>query len=269
MTADHHHPAVVHEASGNAIMWLRRLAPLGAIALAMVAVYLMGWHHQVSLKTLVGHRAVVEHFVADHYVAALAVFAALYVAGVALSVPGAWCASVTAGFLFGWPIGGATAIVSATIGATIVYQIARTACGESLLQRAGPRATKIAAGFRAHAFSYLLSLRLIPVFPFWLVNLAPALVGVRRVTFVAATAIGIIPATLAFAMVGAGLDSVIAAQGSAYQACLATGRDDCRFDFDPLVALTPQLVTALVVLGIAVLIPIVVRRWRAGATTRT
>src|SRR5438128_2346202 len=79
-------------------------------------------------------------------------------------------------------------------------------------------------GFRADAFSYLLFLRLVPAFPFFLVNLAPALVGVKLSTFVAATAIGILPATFAFAFFGSGLDSVLAAQGAAYRACLASGR---------------------------------------------
>ena len=70
------------------------------------------------------------------------------------------------------------AIVGATTGATIVFMIARGACGEAILHRAGPLACKLAQGFREDAFHYLLFLRLVPVFPFWLVNLAPAVVGV-------------------------------------------------------------------------------------------
>ena len=87
---------------------------------------------------------------------------------------------------------------------------------------------RLAEGFREDAFSYLLFLRLVPAFPFFLVNLVPALAGVGLAPFVAATALGIIPATFTFAFVGAGLDSVIAAQGAAYNACIAAGHAGCR-----------------------------------------
>jgi len=106
----------------------------------------------------------------------------------------------------------------------------------------------------------------VPIFPFWLVNLVPALCGVPLATFVAATALGIIPVTFAFAFVGAGLDSVIAAQQAAYQSCLAAARPDCRLEFHMKAALTPELLGALVALGVLALIPVVVKRLRARAT---
>ena len=95
--------------------------------------------------------------------------------------------------------------------------MARTALGEPLLKRAGPRAIKLAQEFREDAFSYLLFLRLVPAFPFFLVNLVPAFAGVGLVPFVAATALGIIPGAVAYAFAGTGLDSIIAAQKSAYR----------------------------------------------------
>jgi uncharacterized membrane protein YdjX (TVP38/TMEM64 family) len=97
-------------------------------------------------------------------------------------------------------------------------------------------------------------------FPFWLVNLAPALFGVRLATFVAATAIGMLPATLTFAVFGAGLDSVIAAQESQYHACLAAGGSDCRIDFDLSNVLTPTLLLALGAFALLALVPAVARR---------
>src|SRR5262249_46645692 len=159
----------------------------------------------------------------------------------------------------------AAAVVAATTGATVIFLVARSAFSQYVLRRAGPRLAKIADGFRADAFSYLLFLRLVPVFPFFLVNLAPALVGVRVATFVAATAIGIIPATFVFASVGAGLDSVIQAQAATYLACLNAGAADCHLDFDPAAVLTPQLVGALVPLGLLALAPVLVRRFGGGA----
>ncbi len=265
------HAAIAGPAAGTPLR-LRRFLPFAAILIAMIVILATGLHRELSLETLVRHRAMIDGFVAEHGPAAVAAFTGIYVVAVALSVPGAIFLTICGGILFGWPIGSLAAIVGATTGATLIFLIARTACGESLVRRAGPRAEKIAQGFRADAFSYLLFLRLVPIFPFWLVNLAPALVGVRLRTFVAATAIGIVPGTFAYALVGAGLDSVIRAEGAAFRACLAAGGSDCRLDFDMYTALTPQLLVALAALGIIALIPILVRRRRGrcsppGSTT--
>jgi uncharacterized membrane protein YdjX (TVP38/TMEM64 family) len=243
--------------------WLRRLAPVAVVVLVMAVVFAMGWHRYLSLETLVRHRAAIEGFVAGRYALAIATFVAIYVAAVALSIPGAVILTITGGVLFGWFVGALAAIVGATTGATIVFLIARGACGEAILRRAGPLAEKLAQGFRADAFHYLLFLRLVPVFPFWLVNLAPAVVGVRVGTFVLATALGIIPGTFAFALVGEGLDSVIAAQEAAYRVCLSAGRPECRLDFSMTALVTPQLLAALAALGVVALIPVALRKWRA------
>jgi uncharacterized membrane protein YdjX (TVP38/TMEM64 family) len=242
-----------------------RLAPVVAIGLAAVLVFAMGWHRQLSLETLVRHRAALDDFVDMHFAAALTAFVAIYITAVSLSLPGGLFLTVSGGLLFGVLIGGAAAVMGATVGATVIFLIARSAFGEYVVRRAGPRLSKLADGFCAHAFSYLLFLRLVPVFPFFLVNLAPALVGVRLTTFVAATAIGIIPATFVFASVGAGLDSVIQAQAAMYHACLNAGRADCRLDFNPAAALTPQLIGALIALGLLALAPVLVRRFGGGA----
>jgi uncharacterized membrane protein YdjX (TVP38/TMEM64 family) len=241
---------------------VRRFLPLFVIVLLTIVVYAMGWHRELSLETLVRHRTVIDQFVAEHRLAAIAVFVAIYIAVVALSVPGAIFLTISGGFLFGAAVGALASIIGATIGATCIFLIAKSAFGEFLVRRAGPLAAKLAEGFRADAFSYLLFLRLVPLFPFFLVNLAPALTGVKLRTFVAATALGIVPGAFAFAFFGAGLDSVIAAQEAAYRACLAAGRQGCRLDFDLHAAFTPQLLAALVALGVVALIPVVVKRVR-------
>ena len=249
--------------AGRRAFSLRRLWPLIAIALISGTVIAMGWHRQLSFETLVHHHAVLQDFIARNAAAAVAGYVALYVAVVALSLPGGAVLTITGGVLFGVVIGGAAASVGATIGAICIFLIARSAVGEQLARRAGPLAERLAEEFRADAFSYLLFLRLVPLFPFWLVNLVPALCGVRLATFAAATAIGILPATFAFAFVGAGLDSVIAAQDAAYRACLAAARPDCRLDFQLREAITPQLLGALAALGVLALIPVAVKRLRA------
>ncbi|MEA2873643.1 MAG: hypothetical protein QOH67_3619 [Hyphomicrobiales bacterium] len=247
---------------------LRRFAPVAVIVLAMLAVFATGAHRHISLETLVRHRMAIDAFIDHHGIAAVGGFIAVYVVVVALSIPGGLILSITGGILFGTLVGGLANVIGATTGATIVFLIARGACGESLVRRAGPLASKIADGFCANAFSYLLFLRLVPAFPFFLVNLAPALVGVRLATFVAATAIGIIPAAFTLAFLGSGLDSVIAAQEIIFRGCLASGRADCAVQFDLGMIVTPRLLAALATLGVLSLIPVVVKRVRAhGART--
>jgi uncharacterized membrane protein YdjX (TVP38/TMEM64 family) len=251
-----------HEDSRGAVRArpaFRRLAPLIVIGGLVALAYGFGLHRDVSFETLVRNRTAIDHFIAQHGIAAVAGYVALYVAVVGLSLPGGLIMTVAGGFLFGPVIGTIAAIVGALAGATLIFLIARSACGEWLVRRAGPFAEKLAAGFRADAFSYLLFLRLVP-FPFWLINLAPALFGVRLSTFVVATAIGILPATLTLAVFGAGVGSIITAQESQYNACLAAGRADCKVDFDLSQVLTPTLLLALGALALLALVPAFARR---------
>jgi uncharacterized membrane protein YdjX (TVP38/TMEM64 family) len=128
------------------------------------------------------------------------------------------------------------------------------------VRRAGPRVGRFAAGFRANAFNYLVFLRLVPA-PYWLVNLVPAVLGVPLRTFVIATAIGIIPITVIFAVLGAGLDSVLSAQAASYQACQQAGALDCRMQFEPKSLITPTLLAAMGGLGVLALIPVLAKKW--------
>jgi uncharacterized membrane protein YdjX (TVP38/TMEM64 family) len=262
MTANND-PSSAAAGAGSAKFSLRRLVPLLVVIVASAVVFATGWQRQLSFETLVRHHEALREFIATHELAAVAAYVALYIAVVALSIPVGFYLTVTGGILFGAVVGGAAAVVGATIGAICIFLIAKSAVGDYLARRAGPLAQKLAQGFRDDAFSYLLFLRLVPIFPFWIVNLVPALVGVRLATFAAATALGVIPATFVFAFVGAGLDSVIDAQQAAYQSCLAAARPDCRLEFHINAALTPELLGALAALGVLALIPVVVRRLRA------
>jgi uncharacterized membrane protein YdjX (TVP38/TMEM64 family) len=250
------------QSDGQSAGYVRRLLPLLAIViLAAIGFYTIGG--EISFDALVRRRAAIDAFVAEHRVLAILVYLGVYVVTVALSLPGAAFLTVAGGFLFGVVVGASVAVLGATVGATLIFLAARTALGEPMLRWAGPRANKLASGFREEAFRYLLFLRLVPIFPFFLVNLVPAFAGVRLGPFVAATALGIIPAAIAFAFAGTGLDSVISAQVDSYHQCLRSGALDCRMAFDPTDILTPQLISALVVLGLLILMPVVVKRWRA------
>jgi uncharacterized membrane protein YdjX (TVP38/TMEM64 family) len=250
----------------GALAWAKRLWPLLLLLAATGFAFAMGWHRLLSLQTLVESRDALRASIEGHTVLAILAFMAVYAATVALSLPGAAVLTVTGGFLFGWFWGGVASMVAATVGAVIVFLIARSALGEPLAARAGPWLSKLRQGFQEDGFSYLLFLRLVPIFPFWLVNLAPALLGVGLGTYVLATVFGIIPGSFAYSIAGKGLDSVIVAQQAAHQSCLAKMGSDaeelCPYVLEPGVLVTPGLVAGLVALGLVALIPIAVKRLR-------
>jgi uncharacterized membrane protein YdjX (TVP38/TMEM64 family) len=241
---------------------IRRLLPLIAFALLVgvgTVAFLWGG---LTLDPVLRHRAEILAFVAEHRVQAVLAYIGLYVVSVALSIPGATLLTLSSGFLFGVALGAAASVIGATLGATVIFLVARTALGEPLLKRAGPKAAELARGFRENAFSYLLFLRLVPAFPFFLINLVPAVAGVRLLPFVAATALGVIPAAVVYALAGTGLDSIVAARQQDYAACLARGSADCTLNFDAGDVLTPELIAALIGLGLLALVPAAVKHWR-------
>lgn len=241
---------------------LKRLIPLVVLIAALVAAYFAGVADYLSLNRLVAARETLRAWVAANPVGAPLLYMAIYAAAVALSLPGAVVLTIAGGFLFGAITGTLVTVIAATIGATLVFLAARTAFGSVLRAKAGPFIGKLADGFAADAFNYLLSLRLVPLFPFWLVNLAPALLDVKVKTFVLATFLGIIPGTAAFTSIGAGLDSVVEAQRAANPAC--AGGAPCEIALDVGALVTPQLLIAFALLGVVALIPVAWKRWRAA-----
>jgi len=239
---------------GSAVGWFA----VAAILALMVAAWLFGWFEQLTLSNLIQRRGELAAFVADDAVLALAFYCALYIVLVALSFPGASLLTIAGGFLFGVVPAAIATAIAATAGSVIVFLAARSSFGSALRARAGPFVTRLAEGFREDAWSYLLFLRLVPVFPFWLVNLAPALFQVPLGTYAGATFLGILPGTIAYAFLGDGLDSLIAAQERAHPGCVDAGT--CSIDLAALV--TPTFVGALVALGLVALLPPLVRRWR-------
>jgi uncharacterized membrane protein YdjX (TVP38/TMEM64 family) len=241
----------------------RRLWPVALLALAIVLIYATGLHSYLSLESAAQHRDMLKAFVATHLIAALLIYAVVYVASVALSLPGAAFLSVVGGFLFGWMVSAPVSIVAATIGAAIVFEIVKTSFGAAIAENAGPAARKLAKGFADNAFSYLLFLRLTPVFPFFAINAVAGLANVKRSTFLLATAIGIVPGGIAFAYLGEGFDSVIDAQRAAYIACVAhSGAANCTYSIDASALVTRELLIAFTALGLVALIPAVLRKFR-------
>lgn len=244
--------------SRRAAFWLRWL-PLALLVALMVFGFAQGWQRFLTLDFLVSQRAALQDFLQAHYGQSLLLYMAAYVAVVALSLPGAAVLTLVSGLLFGWLIGGILSVFSATFGATLVFLIARSSLGSALSAKAGPLLGKIADGFQQDAFHYLLFLRLVPLFPFWLINLAPAVLGVSLRHFFFGTLLGILPGTFAFAFLGSGLDSVIEAQ-SAASGCVA-GEPDCHVNLSLSSLVTPQLLIAFGVLGLVALIPPLIK-WK-------
>ncbi|HEX2255913.1 MAG TPA: TVP38/TMEM64 family protein [Afifellaceae bacterium] len=220
---------------------LRRLAPVGIVALLLAVAYALGLHQHFSLEELAARREALLRLVAENWLAAAAGFVAVYVTAISISIPGASILTIAGGLMFGWLPGAALSMLAATIGATIVFLIARTALGGFLEAKAGPRLKKIQAGFAEDAFNYLLFLRLVPIFPFWVVNVAPALVGMRLRTYVFATIVGIFPGSLAYSYFGRSLGTALTPDG-------------------PVVS--TEVLIGFAVLAAIALMPVAIRRWR-------
>jgi len=186
-------------------LWLA----LGVVAL-ILALRAAGLGSLLSLDTLAQHREALGGFVERNFLLAAGAFMLVYAAAVALSVPGAIILTLAGGFLFGTLL----AVLGATIGGTLVFLFARSIFGENALDRFGAPAQRLAEGIRRNAGSYLLVLRLVPLFPFFLVNLVPAFVGVRLPVYVLTTFFGIMPGTFVFSLSGAGLGSILDAGGT-------------------------------------------------------
>jgi uncharacterized membrane protein YdjX (TVP38/TMEM64 family) len=229
---------------------LRRWLPLFFIILAAVLFFVLDLQRYISLEALRANRDWLYYQVADNLALVLAVYMVAYAGIVTLSLPGATILTLAGGCMFGQWIATSVTVVAATIGATLLFLAASTTLGDLLRRRAGPWLAKLRDGFQANAFSYLLFLRLVPAFPFFVVNLVPAFLGVRLRTFVLATFLGIIPGTFVYASVGAGLESLLKSDEP-----LSIGT-----------VLTPQVITGLAGLALLSLLPVAWKAWRKRGT---
>ncbi len=231
---------------GQAGAWLGRLWPVLLAAALTGLAYALGLQRVLSFRWLGERQQALHAFVAARPDVAACAYLAIYAVAVALSLPGAVVLTLAGGLLFGTVLGGGLAVLGATAGAVLLFLAARYVVGDWLARRAGGLMARIRPGLERDGFSALLALRLLPVVPFWLVNLVPALVGMRLGSFALATAIGIVPGTLVFASIGAGVGDVLAA-----------GRTP-----DLAVVFRPAVLLPLVGLALLAMLPVVWRRWR-------
>jgi len=234
---------MANDTSPQRLVSARRLLPLGLLVAAWIVFMLAGGYRYLSFSALAQNRDWLCGLVQQWGILAAFVYIMVYAMLVALSVPGAAILTIAGGFLFGTWMGGLCAVIGATLGATAIFLAARGGLG-GLAQRAGRFAGKLDAGFRADAFNYLLVLRLVPIFPFWLVNLVPALVGVRLPTYVLATFLGIVPATFIYASLGNGLGSLVE-------------------EPDLAIIFKPSLLVPIAGLALLALVPVGYKHWRS------
>jgi uncharacterized membrane protein YdjX (TVP38/TMEM64 family) len=225
---------------------IKRYLPLLVPVAGLVAFFALDLGRYVSFEVLRENRVTLLTWVQNAGVLAVLTYMAVYAVAVALSLPGGAVLSITGGFLFGAVWGTVYIVISATLGATVLFLIAKTTLGDSLRTKAGPWLQKMEAGLQENAMNYLLFLRLVPLFPFFVVNLVPAFLGVSLSTYVVGTLVGIIPGTFVYATVGAGLGSIFEAGG----------------EFSAEI-LTPQIRLALIGLAVLALIPVVYKKIKA------
>ncbi len=229
----------------------------------LATAYWRGWITALNLETLVDLHSRFHHFIEQNPAVALLAYGLAYVAVGALCVPGGALLTAAGGFVFGMALATVATVIGATIGATLIFLVARTALADWLATRKAAWFQKLRAGFERDAFNYLLFLRLVPAFPFWFVNIAAAALGLKLRTFVLGTLIGIIPASLAFTSAGAGLGSIIAASKTAYEHCLSAGGGaTCKLTIPHSALFTKELALSLLLLGTVSLLPIAIKRWR-------
>jgi uncharacterized membrane protein YdjX (TVP38/TMEM64 family) len=242
---------------------LKRWAPLFVIVAVAALILAIGWHRQLTFENLALRRGELDVLVRSNFVTALLAYMVIYIVVVALSLPGALVLTITGGLLFGvWTAVPAT-VIAATIGAIIIFLVAKSSLGAALAERAGPWLDKFRDGFQREGISYMLFLRLVP-FPFFIINLVPAVLGVPLRTFAIGTFFGIIPATFAFSYLGDTLDRVIADARAGYDACVAArGSANCTLTVELGMLPIRQILIALTLIGLVSLIPPALKKWRA------
>lgn len=246
---------------------MKRWLPLAVFALIVGVFAATGAYRVLSFEALLENFNALQTFIAQNLGLSVGIFGLIYVVAVALSFPAAWVLTIAGGIFFGWWIAGFVTIFSATVGASILFWIASTSLGEHLRESAGPFVQKLRKGMQDDAVNYMFFLRLVPAFPFTLVNIVPAILGVPFGIFFWTTLVGIAPGTFAYAYAGEGIRSLVEAQSVAFTDCTQAALDNCGVSLSPGDLVTTELIIAFSALGLISLLPIVIKRLRANNAT--
>jgi len=217
----------------------RQFVIVALFAAALAAFHFLDLGNYVTLSSLKANRDRLLELRAAHAVSFAAVFVSAYIAQTAFSLPGAAILSLGAGAVFGVFQGTLLVVTGATIGAVLAFLVSRTLLRDWVVRTFGARMRGIDRGLRESGLSYLLFLRLVPAFPFFLVNLACGITGIPLRTYALGTLFGILPGSLVFVNAGAS----IAAVESVGQ--VASPRTLGSFALLGLFALLPAIVKAV------------------------
>lgn len=223
---------------------VKQYLPLLLIGGASFAVWATGLHHYLNFDTLRAYHQDLQHFVAQYLVLSVLIYSIVYIAVVGLSLPVATFMTLLGGFLFGQILGTVTVVISATLGATILFLAMRSASEPYVREQARPWLQKMQKGLQENAFYYLMTLRLIPLFPFVAVNLAAAFFQIPLRTFFWGTLIGIIPGSFVYVSIGNGFKVAIQEP-----------------NFSPNIILEPHILIGFIGLGILSLLPVLYKHY--------
>mgnify|MGYP001766001514 CR=1 FL=1 len=246
----------------------RRAAWIGLMGLAGAVMWL-GLGGVFDLEAILRHRATLVDLVDRHFAAAAVLFLLAYIVVVGFALPMTLVMTLLGGWLFGALWGSVLTAVAATTGAIALFVLARGLLHDHFVRSSGPLMNRLRAGFHAEAASYLLILRLAPVFPFFVVNLASALLGARLSTYIWTTFFGILPGTVAYTLAGAGFGAVLEQEAARLTACAAAGTGPCLARLEAGALVSRQVLVALAALAGVTALSILARRWlRRGAAER-
>ncbi|MBT5767223.1 VTT domain-containing protein [Emcibacteraceae bacterium] len=229
-------------------MNVKKYLPIALLVSGLLLAIYFDVHKLLSFEVIGENYSLIKNYIDEQFLLSIIIFAAGYALIVAFSIPGASVLSLMYGALLGTVVSGFLVVISATIGASMIFLAARYAFADTLKERAGPWLSKMQDGFNKNAVSYLLFLRLVPAFPFFVVNIVPAFMGVTLRTYVITTFFGIMPGTFVFASIGNGIGYV-----------LEQGKTP-----DLSILSSPEILLPLAALGLLSLIPIAYKKIKAG-----
>lgn len=229
-------------------MNVKKYLPIALLVSGLLLAIYFDVHKLLSFEVVGENYSLIKNYIDEQFLLSIIIFAAGYALIVAFSIPGASVLSLMYGALLGTVVSGFLVVIAATIGASMIFLAARYAFADTLKERAGPWLSKMQDGFNKNAVSYLLFLRLVPAFPFFVVNIVPAFMGVTLRTYIITTFFGIMPGTFVFASIGNGIGYV-----------LEQGKTP-----DLSILSSPEILLPLAALGLLSLIPIAYKKIKAG-----
>ena len=225
-----------------------RFVPLLIILVAIMSFFYFHLFDYLSFKSLQAKHQLLLQWMQTHYSLAVLIYCLVYTVLVTISVPGASILTMAGGYFFGLLAGTVYVVVSATIGATLLFLAVKTPLGSVLSTNTSSWINRFERGFQKNAFNYLLFLRLVPLFPFWVINIIPALLNIPLMTFVVTTFFGIIPGSLIYVWLGTDLQTILQTKKPLHA--------DIIF--------TPNFLLPLIALGILALAPILYKKIRGS-----